>query len=946
MVEESVLDFSVVCHHLLPFVNKMVIDERKKYILTNYQQTKSGRKSKDSDHFTEFIDLDIKLRSEKPERIEIFDFKDEESLKKFRKSTSETEEFMDCFKDDAPLDLQVNRWRKVLNSHCNKVFKKIRIRKKKLKPIKSKISAFIDERNILSKYPERNEDKINELNEQIAENIAEENKELIVRNFKHFSDNPQNINMQQMWKLLKKLWPKNPPTIPTAKRNHRGKIISCPTGIKKILSKEYKHRLRARPVRPDLESMKMRKKLIFKMKMKLANSSESAMWTMRDLDRALSGLKNNKSRDVDGYVNEIFKKNVIGDNLKSSLLEMFNKLKKNKMIPLFFNFTNITTLHKKGSRIEPRNERGIFGVSRVRAIMMRMIYNMKYDTIDRNMSDCQMGGRRKKGCKNNIFIINGIIQDVLRSKKNKAIVLQIYDYAQMFDSICLEQALSDIYDAGVNDDTLTLLHQANTEIHMSVKTPNGLTDRQIIKDIVLQGDTFGSILASVQVETIGKACIDEGHGYLYKGILPVGFLGLVDDIIGVTEAGIKAQQMNAFINVKTAEKTLQFGPTKCKSMLVGKDTENLINSDLLVDSWSVDFKENIETGEDDLIENYQGLVPIGKTEEQKYLGFIISNKGDNMANIREIKKKSIGTIRKIINKLNSLHLRQYYFECSIILMNSMLRGSILYASDMYYNLKETELRQIERIEEEFLRKVLKTTKGCPITQMYLEMGQYPARFEVQRMRCFYLKYILNQEEESLLRKVFNLQLNQRAKGDWATTVMKDLKDLRFTESLDDIAKMTENMFKNILNTRIKENALEYLLGKQRSKGKTIKYTSIQMAEYLLPKNMKMTVSQKQNMFSVKNRMLEIAENFPGKQIEDKCWCGQLENILHIYNCEILNEIKPSVKYEELYNGRLQDQISIFERIESNMEKREQIKQTVRDNTPCDPAEIRYLYSNG
>ena len=110
--------------------------------------------------------------------------------------------------------------------------------------------------------------------------------------------------------------------------------------------------------------------------------------------------------------------------------------------------------------------------------------------------------------------------------------------------------------------------------------------------------------------------------------------------------------------------------------------------------------------------------------------------------------------------------------------------------------------------------------------------------------------------------------------------------------------------------------------------------------------MKMTVSQKQNMFSVKNRMLEIAENFPGKQLDDMCWCGQQENILHIYNCEILNENKPIVKYEELYNGRLEDQISICERIESCMEKRKQLKQTVKDETPCDPAEIRYLYSNG
>ena len=141
-------------------------------------------------------------------------------------------------------------------------------------------------------------------------------------------------------------------------------------------------------------------------------------------------------------------------------------------------------------------------------------------------------------------------------------------------------------------------------------------------------------------------------------------MGLGDDIIGVTEAGFKSQQMNVILNVKTAEKGLQF-------------------------------------------------------EEQKYLGFILSSKGENMANINAIKKKSIGVIRTIMNKLDSLKLRQYYFECSIIFMNVILRGSILYASETYYNLTEMQLRKIERIEEEYLRKVLKTSKGCHIVQLYL-----------------------------------------------------------------------------------------------------------------------------------------------------------------------------------------------------------------------------------
>ena len=173
----------------------------------------------------------------------------------------------------------------------------------------------------------------------------------------------------------------------------------------------------------------------------------------------------------------------------------------------------------------------------------------------------------------------------------------------------------------------------------------------------------------------------EGHSYLYKEILPVGFLGLVDDIIGITEAGIKAQKLNVFLNLKTAEKSLQFGPTKCKTMIVGRNRKNEINSDLLVDKWTVEYHENLQTGEAELVEQYCGLTEIGQTEEQKYFGFVLSSTGDNMANIREVKKKSIGVVKSALDKLNSLNLQQYYFECSVIILNVMVRSSIIYASE-------------------------------------------------------------------------------------------------------------------------------------------------------------------------------------------------------------------------------------------------------------------------
>ena len=95
--------------------------------------------------------------------------------------------------------------------------------------------------------------------------------------------------------------------------------------------------------------------------------------------------------------------------------------------------------------------------------------------------------------------------------------------------------------------------------------------------------------------------------------------------------------MNVFLNVKTAEKCLQFGSKKCKTMLIGKNMENIINSELTVDKWKVSHKDT-ENGEVVLIEEFDGQVKIEKTEEQRYLGFVLSSKGNNMVNIEHMSR--------------------------------------------------------------------------------------------------------------------------------------------------------------------------------------------------------------------------------------------------------------------------------------------------------------------
>jgi hypothetical protein len=61
-------------------------------------------------------------------------------------------------------------------------------------------------------------------------------------------------------------------------------------------------------------------------------------------------------------------------------------------------------------------------------------------------------------------------------------------------------------------------------------------------------------------------------------------------------------------------------------------------------------------------------------------------------------------------------------------MDSRLRGSILFAREVYYGLKECEICLLERIEESNMRQVLKMSRGFPITQIY----QIPTRFQIKK----------------------------------------------------------------------------------------------------------------------------------------------------------------------------------------------------------------------
>ena len=134
--------------------------------------------------------------------------------------------------------------------------------------------------------------------------------------------------------------------------------------------------------------------------------------------------------------------------------------------------------------------------------------------------------------------------------------------------------------------------------------------------------------------------------------------------------------------------------------------------------------------------------------------------------------------------------------------------------------------------------------------------------------------------------------------------------------------MPKKNFLRLLKEKISDSALQYLLKKQGSKGSEISYSCIGMAEYLQPYNKYLTVEEKRGIFEIRNRMVNIPANFKSKS-EEKCKCGDIEDMSHIYECEILSikNNQTKIAYKKIFNGNISEQILVYRRFTENMKRR-------------------------
>ena len=390
---------------MFAYVSSMEVDEARSYVLAKYFKKKGTSVVTESDHNPLIFRFNYlwsdKIVSEK-QRYEIFNYKDPEGIIKFNQLTSadtlsscvQTSDVRGCGK----------RWLKAFNNILHRSFKKVRIGQKPLK--KDEVHTLLTTKmQILKKISEINEiielnpdlvesqskvvvslqEKIDDLDVKISDICASKNAQIIKEHYGTVTDLSGNFNIPKMWGLKRKL-NMNSSDPPSAKKDQWGNLVTTKNGLLSLYKKTYIDRLSHKPIRQEYEELRGLKEKLFSLRYELSSFMKSENWEVDQIRKICKTLKNNKSRDENGFVYELFKPAHAGDDVFESLTKLFNLSKKELNIPEFFEKMSITSLYKnKGLQSDFSNQRGIFSVSKVKSIYDKLIYSEVYDVIDQNM---------------------------------------------------------------------------------------------------------------------------------------------------------------------------------------------------------------------------------------------------------------------------------------------------------------------------------------------------------------------------------------------------------------------------------------------------------------------------------------------------------------------------------------------------------------------------------
>ena len=227
-------------------------------------------------------------------------------------------------------------------------------------------------------------------------------------------------------------------------------------------------------------------------------------------------------------------------------------------------------------------------------------------------------------------------------------------------------------------------------------------------------------------------------------------------------------------------------------------------------------------------------------------------------------------ISEILNLLDILCSGIHYIEIALLLRESMFLSSMLNNTEVWYDVKRSEVESLEAMDLILLRKLLRAPVSTPKEAFYLELGIIPIRVLMKSRRILYLYYLLQRSPSEMLSQFFWQQWSAPVKGDWTVTVRQDLADFDMSADPEYLKSFSKYSFKKVVKEKAKDYAFKDLMKNKSSHSKLSKlsYTELTKQSYFeLPE---INIDEIRNLFKFRVRMHNFHENFRSNRDSHLC----------------------------------------------------------------------------
>ena len=856
--EKSVLDYILLQENMGDNVKEAIVDEDLFYTPYNVKKVKGGGLSvKYSDHNALILQLsDVFKKPKSVAENPVGWWKlTEEGLLKFNVMTDHHGSFR--FDQSKGVQENYDDMSSRLDSIMSECFKKVHSSRKSSQVSHSNIrktQRILHEigkegkiqRQVASHY-------LKVLHEKIVENVHMKKAARIAEVAVTLTEQ-EKFSTNKFWQLNKSR--KNKKHAKSSVITNKNVELFSDAAILKEYEKEFQSRLSIREIDQSLKHYEERSNHLLSLIMEEGYlNPDEPDFSREELDKAIRNLNNN-SPGEDLIHAKVVKSS--GSGFRNAFLQLVNQIKNsNENSPQQLDNVLITALHKKGSKKLLVNKRGIFLTSVLAKVMEKLI-KARINPNRKQVNPLQAGSTKNRSCADNNFMLRGVLNHA--KYLNKPVYLLAYDYTQCFDSLWLEDCLLSLWDLGVSNQLISMIYKMNHYANVTINTPHGQTSRIAVERLVKQGTVLGPDLCSCSTAEMA----DENIGGIAVGSFDLGTLLYVDDMILLCTDDVEATEAHLRAVGFSVRKRLQFSHKKCFLLIAFKKKQDVVPK-LEIDG-----------------------SPVALTNTVKVLGDLFNDKGNNKDLVNDRIQRGNACIVNSISLCNELSLGKYMLTTLIVLYGAVFLPTVLFNSQAWSDLKQSELYRLQVVQLKFLKRSMKVPSSCPNAGTFLEFGIIPIEGEIHARQLSFLHHILTLEASDPVYRMYMELKSFEHEINWANDMKSTLQKYNLISDEQKIKGMSKDTWKTLVKQQVESFWFNFLVQQcgVMKKTKHLRFDRMICQEYLTtmsPQDAQIIFRARMGCIACKGNM---SSSYRGKM---ECrLCGDAEETQeHVVNCSFV-----------------------------------------------------------